>query len=93
MRVKTNPDYKYRKIAGLHYLIPCGEAAVRSKTPTELTETAAWIWRGAESGADSQEIAAGMTEEFEVDPETAMQAVNGFMELLLQHGMAESKDW
>ena len=92
MRIKTNPDYKYRKIAGLHYLIPCAEAAARSRTPLELTETASWIWQRAEAGEDSEKIAAGMTEEFEVDPETAIQAVNGFMELLLQRGMAESED-
>ena len=92
MRIKTNPDYKYRKIAGRHYMIPCAEAAARSQTPIELTETALWIWQRAEAGEDSEKIAAGMTEEFEVDPETALQAVNGFSELLLQRGMAESED-
>lgn len=89
MRVKTNPDYKYRKIAGVHYLIPCADAAERSKTPVELTETAAWIWLRAETGERTEKIAACMTEEFEVDQETAQKAVEGFLELLLQRGMAE----
>lgn len=92
MRIKTNPDFKYRQIAGRHYLIPCGAAAARSITPVELTETAIWIWQRAEAGASAAEIAIGMTEEFEVDPATARKAADGFLELLLQRGMAEASD-
>ena len=88
MRIKTNPDFKYRKIAGKHYLIPCAGEAERSKIPVELTETAAWIWLRAEAGESAEEIAAGMTEEFEVDPVTARKAVDGFLELLMQRKMA-----
>lgn len=92
MQVKTNPDFKYRKIAGTHYLIPCADAAERSKTPVELTETAAWIWLRAEAGENSEEISGGMTEEFDVDPATARKAVEGFLELLMKRKMAEFAD-
>ena len=88
MRIKTNPDFKYRKIAGKHYLIPCAGEAERSKIPVELTETAAWIWLRAEAGESAEEIAAGLTEEFEVDPVTARKAADGFLELLMQRKMA-----
>lgn len=88
MRLKTNPDYKYREIAGMHYLIPCGRAASRSETPIQLTETAAWIWNRIEKEMDREEIIVCMTQEFEVDRETARKAVTGFSDMLLQQGMA-----
>ena len=83
MQIKTNPDFKYRKIAGRHYLIPCAGAAEKSVTPVELTETAAWIWMRVEAGENTEKIAAGMTEEFEVDMQTSGRAVSGFLELLI----------
>ena len=92
MQVKTNPDFKYRKIAGRHYLIPCAGAVEKSKVPVELTETAAWIWLKAEAGESEQEIAAAMTEEFDVELVTARKAVDGFLELLLEQEMAELLD-
>lgn len=92
MRLKTNPDYKYREIAGMNYLIPCARAAERSETPIQLTETAAWIWVQIEKGRDREEIIACMTEEFDVDWETAWKAVTGFGDLLLQQGMAETAE-
>lgn len=87
MRLKTNPDYKYREIAGMHYLIPCGQASARSETPIQLTETAAWIWNRIEKEMEQEEIIVCMTQEFEVDGETARKGVAGFLDMLLQQGM------
>lgn len=92
MRIKTNPDFKYRKIAGKHYLIPCADAAERSEIPVELTETAAWIWLRAEAGQSAEKIACNMTEEFEVDLQTARRAVSAFFNLLVDRGMAIETD-
>ena len=92
MRIKTNCDFKYRKIAGKHYLIPCAGAAERSKIPVELTETAACIWLYAEAGQSAEKIACNMAEEFEVDIQTARRAVSAFFNLLVDRGMAIETD-
>ncbi len=89
MRIRTNRSYKYREIAGEYYLIPTLEAAERSKIPLQLTETAAWIWIQIDKGLPKEEMIARMTEEFEVDFETAGKAVKQFMEALLKQGMLE----
>jgi hypothetical protein len=88
MKVKTNPLYKYRKIAGAHYLIPAGEEALKREAPVELTETAAFIWRLLEEGRSLEEIAGAMTEEFEVDRERALKAAEEFAMALSEAGMA-----
>ena len=88
MRLRLNPDYKYRMIAGIQYLIPCAETAVKSKTPIRLTETAAWIWEQLEKGMDSEEIIVCMPQEFDVDMKTSRKAVTDFCQLLLRHRMA-----
>ncbi len=91
MRIKTNHCYKYREIAGHFYLIPVGEAAERSKTPLQLTETAAWIWTKMEEESSTEEIAFEMIKEYEVSLDDARNAVEQYAALLLDKGMAEKK--
>lgn len=87
MRISTNRCFRYRKIAGEHYLIPTGEAEEKWKTPLQLTETAAWIWTMLEAGKDKKAIVKEMTEEFEVDSVRAEAAVSRFCGELLQQGL------
>ncbi len=84
-------DYKLRIFAGQYYLFSVSKAP-SSDTVIQLSETAAWIWTQTEKGLPKEEISLLMTEEFEVDLATARKAVDGFLELLLQRGMAESSD-
>lgn len=92
MRIKTNNSYIFREIAGRFYLIPVGEAADRSKTPLQLTETAAWIWIQMEKGSSTEEIASEMTEEYEVSLDEARNSVERYAALLLDKGMAEKEE-
>lgn len=89
MRIKTSLCYKYRVIAGQHYLIPVAEAADKSVIPLQLTETAAWIWAQLETGEDTEKVAALMAEEYEVDLCDAKSDTENFAELLIKQGMAE----
>ena len=92
MRIKTSHSYQYREVAGQYYLIPVGEAADRSKTPLQLTETAAWIWTHLEAGASTEETASEMTKVYEVGPDNARCAVERYAVLLLEKGMAEKTE-
>jgi len=87
--MKANKDYKYREIAGEHYLIPVGVAAEKTPAPIQLSETAAWIWRQIEKGVSDQEMAEEMTLEYEVDPARARAAVEQFLIRLREQGLAE----
>lgn len=92
MRIETSHTYKYREIAGQHYLIPVGEAANHSKTPLQMTETAAWIWTKMDEGSSVEEIASEMTKEYEISLDDARTAVDRYAALLLDKGMAEKKE-
>ncbi len=92
MQIRTDRSYKYREIAGEYYLIPTLQAAERSKTPLQLTETAAWIWKQIEQAVSKEEMVLRMTEEYEVDPVTAGKAVEQFIEVLLDQGMLEETE-
>lgn len=89
MEIKVNDSFKYREIAGEYYLIPVGGAAEKYKTPLRLTETAAWIWTSIEAGKTREEIVAGLTKEFEVDPISARRDTDFFMSALLKKGILE----
>lgn len=87
MQVKVKDCFKYRMVAGEHYLFPLARAEEKWNAPLQLTETAAWIWTSLAEGKTQEEINAGMIEEFEVGPDTAESAVRQFCRMLLQEGL------
>ncbi len=87
--MKANKDYKYREIAGEHYLIPVGVAAEKTPVPIQLSETAAWVWRQIEKGVPDNEMAERMMLEYEVNPSRAQAAVEQFLIRLREQGLAE----
>ena len=87
MQVQVKDCFKYRMVAGEHYLFPLPQAGEKWNAPLQLTETAAWIWTSLEEGKTQEEIIAGMTEEFEVGQDTAESAVKQFCRMLLQDGL------
>lgn len=89
--MKINSNYKYREIAGSHYLIPVGVAAEKSIAPIQLTETASWIWNNiTEITQPSLEtLAKKMTEEYAIDYPQAYSSIKGFLEQLYKQGLLE----
>ena len=90
--MRINHSYKYRKIAGQHYLIPTRSEGLKCEAPIQLTETAAWIWTEVKKGTRQAEIAARMTEVYDVNQETAEAAVDEFLTALARKGMLETED-
>lgn len=85
MCIKFNPRYKYREIAGAHYLISIGGEG--SGTPIQLTDTAFWIWQQLKKGMEYGDIVDAMTNEYEVDLHTARRGVKGFIDMLINRGI------
>lgn len=77
--MRTNKMYILREIAEETMLIPTGEAAQRLNGYINLTETGAFIWKQVDVSENLKEIAEKMMEEYEVDEETAMRDVVGFI--------------
>ena len=87
--MKTNKEYMLRDIAGEWVLIPTGLASQRLNGMIQLTDTAAFIWRQVDIAKNLQEIIMRVTEEFEVEEETAVQDVWGFLEELYIRDMVQ----
>lgn len=85
--MKTNELYILREIAGDSLLVPVGEAAQRLNGMIHLTETAAFIWNHIDTAQNLDEIITLMTQEYEVDEETARTDVYGFARELYMREM------
>lgn len=85
--MKTNEFYILREIAGDNLLVPVGEATQRLNGMIQLTETAAFIWNHLNDANNLEEIVKMMTEEYEVDEETARADVFSFSKELYMREM------
>ena len=56
-------------------LVPVGEAAKDIHGIVRLNETGSFIWNAITQGQEEQEIARRLTEEYEVELDTALDAV------------------
>ncbi|MGM9537393.1 MAG: PqqD family protein [Candidatus Onthomonas sp.] len=90
--MKLNPDYILRSIAGENIVVPTGSASQEFNGMLNLNDTAAFIWMNAEKAASREELVQMMLAEFEVDEETARRDVNGFLNMLLQKGLATEEN-
>lgn len=77
--MRTNDNFILRDIAGEYILIPTKEAAQSFNGMLHLTSTAAFIWEKVDQCHTLEEIAEEVVKEFEIDKETAMTDVIGFL--------------
>lgn len=76
-----------RSVAGEHMLIPVGETVFEYNGIFMMTETGKFLWENIEKGANEEELKALLSEEYEIDSETASQDVDEFLEMLSAFGI------
>lgn len=79
MRIKEG--FVLREVAGQAVVIAVGEASKQFHGMINLNKTGKVIWRSIEEGLTEEEIAKRLTDEFEVDYETAQ---NDLKEMILK---------
>jgi hypothetical protein len=52
-----------------------------------MTETGKFLWENISKGADEEELKALLSQEYEIDSETASQDVDEFLEMLRAFGI------
>ena len=87
MRVKEG--YMLREIAGTWIVVPIGARVVEFNGLISLTETSALIWQMIEDGAKKEEILNRILTEYDVDKETAMKDLDGFIDQAIEKGLIE----
>lgn len=79
----------YRQVVGEHMLIPVGDVPEDQNGLFALSEVGAFIWEQIETGKDEAEILDSILNEFDVEPQTAVSDLNGFLDQLSSYGIIE----
>lgn len=82
-------EFIMRTVAGETILVPTGATAEEFNGMLTLTETAKVIWENLEKVDSLDEMAHVLTEQYEVDEETAKQDAAALISELLRIGFIE----
>lgn len=86
--MKLKQGFVMREIAGETIVVPSGEELNLNMMIT-LNETGKFIWNCLEAGADMDEVAQKLSEEYDVDKEKARQDAEVFLNKLRENGFLE----
>ena len=82
-----NKDFIMREIGGEYILVATGEAAVRFSGLITLSESGYLLWKHLEQGGDPPLLPQVLTENYEVDAETAWRDAEEFLEHMKQNNI------
>ena len=83
--MKIKDGFLLRQVAGQNVVLPVGEGLDLNMMIT-LNDTGKFLWEQLSCDTDESALVAALLEEYDVDRETAAQAVSRFLETLNGHG-------
>lgn len=83
--MKINGKFVKREVLGDIILVPVGQAALEFSGMITVNEAGLFIWNLLEQGKSEDEIVTALTEEYEVEPETAREDYRDFLKTLIQN--------
>lgn len=86
--MKIKEGFVLREAAGSYVVMNIG-GNINFNGMITLNETGALIWRAIEDGDDAETIAKKIAGLYEIDHETALRDVNGFIEKMNGAGILE----
>ena len=78
--MKIKEGFILRKVGGSNVIVPTGNETNEFNGMITTNDTGAFIFEKLQSGMNSDEIVKTITEEFEIDSETATKDVEKFIE-------------
>lgn len=87
--MQASKDYLLRTIAGETILIPSGAAAQKFNGLVTVNSIGAYIWDVLSRPTDLETLVSRITEEYEVDAETARRDAEAFLQELRDIGALE----
>jgi len=84
MKIKDN--FVLRQVADTWCVLPLAEETLNLNGMLTLNDSGAFLWKTLEGGAGSEELAAALMGEYEVDPQTAEADINEFLDKLRHVG-------
>lgn len=80
--MKTKSNFALRQVAGTWVVLPLGAAAAELSGMITLNETGVMLWKLLEKGAERDELAKALTDEYNVTEDEALSDVDAFIEKL-----------
>ena len=95
MKMKKIKEFIKRDIAGETVLVPTGATAQEYNGMMTLEGIGGFVWDHIEEADSLDDLAAMITNEYEVDSETAKKDVKRFIQQLIDAGMVvpETPGW
>lgn len=82
--MKIKNGFILRQVADNYLVVAVGDAVKDFNGIINLNETGAFLWKILESGATEEELVKKLTEEYDVDEETAKKDVGKFVAKLAE---------
>lgn len=89
--MKIKEGLVIRKIANEHIIIPAGERVIDFNGLIRLNDTAVFLWNLLIKGCTTNELITGLTDEYEIDSETAADDIHSLLEKLKQNNFLENE--
>jgi len=77
--MKRKDDFVKQNVGGENLLVPIGAQVMDLNGIIVLNETASFIWDLLEKDRTEEELIKALTEEYEIDPQSAKEDVNKFV--------------
>ena len=88
--MKINEGFEVRAVCGEHMMVAMGEKNIDFSHVIAFNETSVFIWNQMLAGKDTiDDVAKAVTEEYEVDFETARKDVETLVKQLAEYGVVE----
>ena len=87
--MKIKEGFVLRSIAGSSIVVPVGAASLDFNGMITLNDSAAFLWKQMEKGAEVEDLVQALLGEYEVDEDTARTCSINFIEKLKEAGCVE----
>lgn len=87
--MKIKDTFVRREVAGNNIVVAVGEASTGTNGMMKLNSTGNFLWEKLETGAEKEELVKALLNEYEVDENTAVLAVDSFVAELNRLGCLE----
>ena len=89
--MKIKPGFEVRKVCGENLIVGMGEKNIDFSHVITLNESSYFLWEKMQAGADTiDKLVEAMTEEYEVDPETARKDIESLVAQLIEYNVVEA---
>ncbi len=89
MIYRLKDGFIVRKIGGQTMAVPVGRQTSEIHGMIALTESAELLWNTLKEGADLEKLTEIITDNYEIDKETAVADIEKFLDKLQQQGVLE----